>query len=383
MKKKSIIISTSIIVYITLCITTIVVLSKTTLLEYLIALMPQEQISVKNILVYGIDNTKKTKRADSIMLFHINSDQNYIGVLSIPRDTSIHLPKIGLTKINHTYAYKGVNLLKDSISDLIGLPIDNYIEINIKQVKRIIDQIGGVPIHVKNDLYYKDLAGGININIKKGNQILNGTESVNYLRFRKDKKGDIGRIERQQHFLQNLSKKILSTTQIIKLPSLLKSLNTMTTTDLKTTEMISLANSFIDAINTNNLKKTVIPGSIIKIDNISYWKPNENKLENRIENILLGFKTETTNKHTLNQNHMVETATSKPSTKQEAAIRQIEEINEELHTITKEEIEEEMNQYELSEKELEQEQKLRELAEIEIDKELKHQELAEKERETE
>ena len=63
----------------------------------------------------------------------------------------------------------------------------------------------------------------------------------------------------------------------------------MTTTDLKTTELISLANSFIDAIKANNLKKTVIPGSIKKIDNISYWKPNENKLEN-IKELLNAMK---------------------------------------------------------------------------------------------
>ena len=265
-------------------------ISEISLLKCLVYLMPQQELSGKNVLVYGIDNTKDSKRADSIMLFHINKKMKHIGVLSIPRDTLIKIPEIGETKINHTYAYHGVNLLKETISNLIGLDINNYIEVNLLLIKDVVDVMGGVEIDVNQHLYYKDLAGGINIDITKGKQNLDGENAVNYLRFRQDKEGDIGRIKRQQLFLQSFGAKFFDTSTIFKLPSIIKSFRKSINTDLSTFEMINLANELIDGLKNHYIHKTVIPGNIKYINGISYWKINNNKLEERIEAEFLGFK---------------------------------------------------------------------------------------------
>ncbi|MEK9656939.1 MAG: LCP family protein [bacterium] len=270
----------------------LILFSKSIVLEMLLSIVPQQIVSGKNILAFGIDDTQKSKRADTIMVFHINKNNNHIGVISIPRDTRVKLENIGMTKINHAYAYEGVGLLKESVSQLLGLPIHNYIQLNVNQVKNIIDKLEGIKIDVEKDLVYQDLAAGLNINIKKGKQVLNGEETIQFLRFRKDNKGDIGRINRQQLFLESLAETITKPKKILTLPSLISTFSKMIESDLKKTEMLSLAKTLMQEFKEKNIKKTIVPGSVALIEGISYWKPNLHQLDKNIENILLGFEKE-------------------------------------------------------------------------------------------
>ena len=53
------------------------------------------------------------------------------------------LDGIGISKINHAYAYGGINLLKNTVSEFLSIPIHNYIIINTDGLKQIIDAVGG------------------------------------------------------------------------------------------------------------------------------------------------------------------------------------------------------------------------------------------------
>ena len=65
-----------------------------------------------NILLVGTDHVEGTRRSDAISVIHINNDQTKIRALSIPRDTRVNIENIGVSKINHAYAYGGIKLLK-------------------------------------------------------------------------------------------------------------------------------------------------------------------------------------------------------------------------------------------------------------------------------
>ena len=125
-------------------------LSRAYVLEFLIAIMPKTKLNGVNVLVMGIDNTKDVQRSDTIMVLHLDSDQNRIGVLSIPRDSRVSIPGVGLTKINHAYAYGGAPLLKRSVIEFLGIPIDYYIKINLEGVQNLVDDMGGINVDIPN-----------------------------------------------------------------------------------------------------------------------------------------------------------------------------------------------------------------------------------------
>lgn len=266
-------------------------LSRWSLVDMLISIMPQNQIQpAENILLLGVDNSiDGTRRSDTIMVINLNRSQNRISILSIPRDTRIELPKVGYTKINHAYAIGDYKLVKSTVSRFLQIPIKYYIVVDLQGVKNIVDQIGGVPVDIKNRLYYVDRAGDLYIDFKPGRQILDGKKTIAYLRYRQYKNGDIGRIKKQQEFVKSLADRIISSKQIVKLPKVIGEMSKYVETNLSIGKMINLAlemNSFFEK---GNLKVNTIPGSIVLIDGVSYWKVDLPKAIQLIDETIHGF----------------------------------------------------------------------------------------------
>jgi len=136
------------------------------------------------------------------------------------------------------------------------------------------------------------MQGGLYINFKKGEQTLNGSEAVSYLRFRNDRNGDIGRIGRQQTFLAALGDKILNAGYLFKAPGLLRQLKKNVRTDMSFTKMMGLAKQFSGAFRAGNINKGSIPGAVALIDGISYWRPDIVSMDGIVESVLLGFESE-------------------------------------------------------------------------------------------
>ncbi len=251
--------------------------------------VPKTSLTGVNILVFGIDNTRTSKRSDAIMLLHLNEENNHIGALSIPRDTRVNIANHGHTRINHAYAFGGVSLLKNTVSEFLSLPIDFYIKIDLAGVATLVDELGGVPINIPKALNYTDQAGDLYINIQKGKQVLDGRKAIQFLRFRHDNEGDIGRIRRQHQFLNQLANKVFSLDALMNLPSIIKAFNNVVQTDLSFRQMVSLTMEFKDVALNNNIKKTTVPGAISLAGGAYYWKPNITALDNIIDSVLLGF----------------------------------------------------------------------------------------------
>jgi polyisoprenyl-teichoic acid--peptidoglycan teichoic acid transferase len=265
-------------------------LSKLTIIEAFLTLMPQKSIHGINILAFGIDETKNVKRADSIMVIHINEKNKRMGVLSIPRDTRISIPGYGKTKANHAFAHGGTKLLTQSISDFLGIPIDYFIKINLKGVEAIIDEIGGISININKDLYYVDQAGDLFIDLKKGNQSLTGKQAIEYLRFRQDKEGDIGRIQRQQKFINSFASRAISASKLLGTKRIIKQINKNIITNLSTGQMINLAVQSSQIFRQGSIEANTVPGVIILDNGISFWRPDLFSLDKILTKTLFGFE---------------------------------------------------------------------------------------------
>ena len=154
-------------------------------------------------------------RTDTIMVLHVDGETTQLA--SIPRDLWVTDPATGQKgRINSTFASGPANLIKAVQS--IGIPIDQYLEINFVSFGRLVDSVGGITI----DFPYpaKDDHSGLVIS-KTGPNHLNGTEALAYVRsryyeefvdgkWRVDGTADIGRTERQRAFLTALMHKVSS-----------------------------------------------------------------------------------------------------------------------------------------------------------------------------
>ncbi|NQY74258.1 MAG: LCP family protein [Candidatus Margulisbacteria bacterium] len=262
-----------------------------TVIESILTLMPQKRLTGVNILAVGVDDTKTSQRSDTILVLHLDDVNQRIGIISIPRDTYIKIEGQGMTKVNHAYSHGGIKLLQKSVSNFLNIPIDYYIKIYLKGVENIVDQLGGISIDVEKNMFYKDQAGDVYIDLEKGHQNLNGKEMVSYLRFRHDQKGDIGRIKRHQSFIRSVIDKVMDSGEIWKAPRTLMKLADNLDTNLSKREIIGLALQFSEVFKSNNFDVGTIPGAVTLIDGVSYWRPDIIRLDSVVDTMLHGFET--------------------------------------------------------------------------------------------
>ena len=97
-----------------------------------------------NILLTGIDDVQGGRRADAIAFVVVDIDRKIVRVMSIPRDTRVQIPGRGWEKAAHAYAYGGIPLLRETIVNYLGLPINYYLLVNYDSFPSIVDLIGGV-----------------------------------------------------------------------------------------------------------------------------------------------------------------------------------------------------------------------------------------------
>ncbi|MEG1346199.1 MAG: LCP family protein, partial [Acidaminococcaceae bacterium] len=175
-----------------------------------------------NVLILGIDDGDSEdfegpKRTDAMLVASFDPDHNEVALVSIPRDTRVQIPgRVGLDKINHAHAYGGVLLAKQTVANLLKIPIHYYVLLNWQGFIDVINIIGGVDMYVEDNMNYEDPYADLKIHITKGYQHLDGKLAGEYVRFRSDELGDIGRVQRQQRFLKALASEFFNLTNVIK-----------------------------------------------------------------------------------------------------------------------------------------------------------------------
>ncbi|CCU78196.1 Cell envelope-associated transcriptional attenuator LytR-CpsA-Psr, subfamily M (as in PMID19099556) [Halanaerobium saccharolyticum subsp. saccharolyticum DSM 6643] len=238
-----------------------------------------------NILAVGYDaDVNGPSRADTIILISINVDTNEAGLIFLPRDTYINSQKRKFTKLNSSHVYGGIELTQETIEDMLEVDIDYYLETDFKGFERIIDRLGGVNVNVNEHLNYVDKAGGLYINIPAGQQNLNGKEALQYVRYR-DERGDIGRIERQQKFVDAVFAKVLSPTIITKIPGIIKEVNDAINTNIPVKDITPFLNTAKE-INLNQIETKMLPGEPKYINGISYWVPDLKEADIMVDNLV-------------------------------------------------------------------------------------------------
>lgn len=242
---------------------------------------------VINFLLLGVDERDDdVGRSDTILVLSFNPSTKRAELISVPRDSRVTIPGYGKTKINHSFAYGGARMTKQMVEKTLGIHIDNYFVFNFKGFRDTMDAIGGVDLDVDKDMYYRDdydVDGGLLIDLKQGPQHLDSEKAMEYVRFR-DGEGDIGRVKRQQKFLQAVSKKLLSPGTIPQIPSIIKSVYQSIDTDLAFDDCMKLAKVLIQG-QSIDIQAMMVPGSPAMIDDLSYWIIDGKQLKSDLENV--------------------------------------------------------------------------------------------------
>jgi LCP family protein required for cell wall assembly len=197
----------------------------------------------QNILLLGSDTrsgTTEGSRSDTVILIHVDKANNYLSMMSFPRDLRVEVEGYGSRKLNYAFAKGGPALTIKTIQQITGVDIDHYLEVDFAAFGAMTTKLGGVYIEVDRPYFYKG-ADYAKIDLDPGYQLLNGYTALDYVRFRHDRNADFGRMERQQRFLNALRQQAMGWDLGIKLPRLVGAFFDYVTTDLTTNEFIKLA----------------------------------------------------------------------------------------------------------------------------------------------
>lgn len=205
-----------------------------------------------NILLLGVGGKEHEggKLSDTIMVASIDPVNKSIAMLSIPRDLYVRIPGYGYSKINSANSYGGPDLAKQTVSEILDLPIHYYVQADFNGFKSAVDAVGGLNIANKTSLYDPQYPcdngnGYCAFKLAPGQYQMDGDLALKYARCRQGACGnDFGRAERQQQLLVALRQKALDSSTLtnpVKMSRLVDSAGDNVRTDFTMNEIKKLA----------------------------------------------------------------------------------------------------------------------------------------------
>ncbi|MCS6859822.1 MAG: LCP family protein [Abditibacteriales bacterium] len=224
-------------------------------------------------------------RTDTILILALERDfttnKADVALLSIPRDMLVRIPGHGLHKINAAHSFGGPDLTVRTLRESMGIHVDHYVVFKFEGFKKAVDAVGGVEIEVPQDMHYDDNWADLHIHLKKGWQHLDGAKAHGFVRFRHDRKGDLGRIERQHMLAKALAKKMMSPSMLRRLPNLTATLRECIETDMTDQQLASLA-FLVRAAKLDALKTEILPSTWVS----PFMVPQRRKAEEVLARVL-------------------------------------------------------------------------------------------------
>lgn len=218
----------------------------------------------QRVVLLGSDaRGDEVSRSDTIVVTKAGG-----GMLAVPRDTLVYIPGVGKDKINAAYADGGPELTVETLENLTGLRLNDYVVVNFGGVEEIVDAMGGITLQVDNPIQVG--LDGRRVSIPAGTQKLNGLQALAYVRYRGGPTADIGRIGRQQKFLRELAHQSTSPANLPRLPAVAAATWRNIDTNMNPLQAARFAiRTRLSGIGSAEL----YPGTPQYIGGISYWVP--------------------------------------------------------------------------------------------------------------
>lgn len=249
--------------------------------EVLYTERPEEQVAVReeaidikkeaqpfSVLLLGIDTGDMGRvdagRSDVMMIVTVNPTTNRTTITSIPRDTLTTISGYGTEdKINHAYAFGGVAMSVNTVQDLLDVPVDFTVSVNMQGFADIVDAVGGITIE-PTDTFSQD-----GYQFYEGQSTyMDGTMALAYSRNRYDTGGDYGRQARQRQLIDGILHGALDVSTLWNYNEILASLQGNVQTDVTFDDMFTMFNGYRSAI--NSIENFQLSGNGSMIDGVYY-----------------------------------------------------------------------------------------------------------------
>lgn len=240
---------------------------------------PWDGKSRVTVLIMGLDyrdwEAGDPPRSDTMLLATYDPITNTAGMLSIPRDLWVNIPGFDYAKINTAYFLGEVNnlpgggpgLAVDTVEQFLGVPINYYAQVDFGAFVRLIDELGGVKIDVKEPMTISILGSNKKVNLEPGIVTLPGDHALAYARNRKTDGGDFDRAERTQQVIIGVRDRILNfkmmPSLIANAPQLYNELSSGVRTNMTLDEVIKLS-WMIYQMPPENIEQGVISAEMVQ-----------------------------------------------------------------------------------------------------------------------
>ena len=224
------------------------------------------------ILLAGTD--MEGTRTDTMMLLHLNTNTGEANLMSLPRDTYTSA-NMSVPKLNGIYGLsgggeEGMDDLLDYVQQCIGYRPDGYILVDLDCFESLVNIMGGVRFDVPMDMTYEDPAQDLYIDLKAGEQKLNGKEAMWVVRYRSGYAlADLQRVQVQRAFVNAAIDQWSSPTKIFRYPAAAMLLASNTTTDLSLRNLVWIGKAALTA--DNGMQMETLPGEAAMISGGSYY----------------------------------------------------------------------------------------------------------------
>ncbi|MGO2099523.1 LCP family glycopolymer transferase [Vagococcus salmoninarum] len=238
-----------------------------------------------SVLLLGLDTgdlgRDEQGRSDTMLVATVNPKSNKTTLVSLSRDTYTEIIGQGtVDKLNHAYAFGGAEMAIASVENLLQIPIDHYVTINMKGLKELVDAVDGVS--VENTLEFSQ--DGFDFLL--GTLQLDGEAALAFSRMRdQDPKGDYGRQDRQRKIINSIVKKSISLSTLTGYTDILKAIENNMKTDLSWDNMLDLQKKYKASF--DNMEMEALVGEGVMIDGVSYQQIPAEEL-NRVQQLLQG-----------------------------------------------------------------------------------------------
>ncbi len=288
---------------------------------------PQYSTASLNVLVYGDDTRKgltpheqavlrtghdQTDNTDTIMVVHISPGRHQVTVLSIPRDTMVPVYACpsgsgytgqqastgSFAQINSLLQIGGPTCLWKTVEQLTGIYINHFIGIGMLGFVKVVNDMGGVNVCVPFKV--DDSLSGLNL--KAGEQHINGIEALAFWRTREDigDGSDLERIQRDQFMSAQVVKGVLSSGLLsnpIRLVSVVTDAAASMTTDsgMSATDLVQIAESLRN-LSSKNVQFITAPNEpwTQNAARVQFMQPQASQVFSAIAHDVTVPKTQTT-----------------------------------------------------------------------------------------
>ena len=238
-----------------------------------------------SVLLLGIDNgaygrDTEVGRSDTMLLVTVNPKQKKTTMISIPRDSYTEIIGYGtFDKINHAYAFGKEKFSINSVQNMLNIPIDYYITVDMNGLIGLVNAVGGIEVTPNLTFTYENesFTEGITRHV-------DGEAALRYARMRyDDTEGDTGRQKRQQYVIQKLVEKLLSLGSVTKYEEILKALENSVRTNFTVEKLFQIAQTHKEAL--QHFESDTINGDGVMIGGVYYFViPEAEKI--RISNVI-------------------------------------------------------------------------------------------------